>query len=223
MSYPSPAGWVPPPVIHALRQRCREVVSPCCSCRSFEDFKDDGFTSSRKKFCQGAIYSSFLLYPRNAWSLDAQRDAKRAQPPPPALLLPVSRIMVAAEELVSILGDPAKWEEARRLLDRSRYFQKAEFKAALDRYSDSNWEKHMLGDLHRNEGLDSIKAMDELLTFMIKNHTDGNEILPEDIEELVGAGQALIASLRDFMSLAPTRDAELVLELARGEGSLLTR
>ncbi len=61
--------------------------------------------------------------------------------------------------MLDLLGDPSKWEEARSLLSSPPLSNK-DFAKVLDRYSDSNWEKHILGDLYRNEGLASIKVTD---------------------------------------------------------------
>lgn len=64
---------------------------------------------------------------------------------------------IAATRVAALLPDPSKWEEALTML-RSPPLSEQDFRTTLDRYSDSNWEKHMLGDLYRNQGLDSIKV-----------------------------------------------------------------
>lgn len=64
---------------------------------------------------------------------------------------------IAATRVAALLPDPSRWEEALTML-RSPPFSEKEFRTTLDRYSDSNWEKHILGDLYRNQGLDSIKV-----------------------------------------------------------------
>lgn len=60
--------------------------------------------------------------------------------------------------MLELLGDPNKWEEARSLI-ASPPLSNEDFVKILDRYSDSNWEKHILGDLYRNEGLASLKVI----------------------------------------------------------------
>ncbi|CAM9280830.1 unnamed protein product [Choristocarpus tenellus] len=157
--------------------------------------------------------------PRDVWSLESQRDASKAQPPPQALLLPVTRIKVAAEKLQELLNNPSNWKEAQTLL-QSPYFVPGEFRAVLDRYSDSNWGTHILGDLYRNQGLESIKAMDELLAYMLQQIAKGGEITAEDVEDVVESGRALAASLDAFLALAPPGDAQIVDKLARMEGGI---
>lgn len=64
----------------------------------------------------------------------------------------------ATTRVLELLGDPSRWEEARSLLS-SPPLSPTDFATILDRYSDSNWGKHILGDLYRNQGLASIKVM----------------------------------------------------------------
>lgn len=65
---------------------------------------------------------------------------------------------VATAKVLDLLGDPSRWEEARSLLS-SPPLSSTDFAKILDRYSDSNWGKHILGDLYRNQGLASIKVI----------------------------------------------------------------
>lgn len=71
-------------------------------------------------------------------------------------------LQVATTTVLELLGDPSKWEEARSLMS-SPPLSSQDFVKTLDRYSDSNWEKHILGDLYRNEGLASLKVTGRLL------------------------------------------------------------
>lgn len=64
---------------------------------------------------------------------------------------------IAVAKLEDLLSEPSKWEEALSLL-QSPPLADAEFRTTLDRYSDSNWEKHILGDLYRNQSVESIKV-----------------------------------------------------------------
>lgn len=64
---------------------------------------------------------------------------------------------VATAKVLELLGYPSKWEEARSLLS-SPPLSSADFAKILDRYSDSNWGNHILGDLYRNQGLANIKV-----------------------------------------------------------------
>lgn len=59
--------------------------------------------------------------------------------------------------MLDLLDKPSDWEEARSLL-ASPPLSNPDFANILDRYSDSNWEKHILGDLYRNQGLASMKV-----------------------------------------------------------------
>eukprot|EP00752_Nemacystus_decipiens_P002460 g2316.t1 len=147
-----------------------------------------------------------------AAALDPQRDARTAQPPPPALLLPVMRLRVATSRVLDLLGDPTKWEEARSLIT-SPPLSKEDFVKILDRYSDSNWEKHILGDLYRNEGLASRQALDEIMAFSLQQQAAGEAVTKEDIEDVREAGRALAASLDDFLALAPAEDLRMVQNL----------
>lgn len=60
-------------------------------------------------------------------------------------------------KLIALMEQPASWEEARSLLQSSP-LASTDFTKILDRYSDSNWGNHMLGDLYRNQGLESLKV-----------------------------------------------------------------
>lgn len=66
-------------------------------------------------------------------------------------------LQVATARVLELLGDPSKWEDARSLIS-SPPLASEDFVKTLDRYSDSNWEKHILGDLYRNEGLANLKV-----------------------------------------------------------------
>eukprot|EP00903_Cladosiphon_okamuranus_P010883 g10279.t1 len=122
------------------------------------------------------------------------------------------RLQVATSRMLQLLGDPTKWEEARSLIS-SPPLKSDEFKKVLDRYSDSNWEKHILGDLYRNEGLASLKALDEIMAFSLQQQAAGEKVTKEDIDDVREAGRALAASLDDFLALAPAEDLRMVQNL----------
>lgn len=71
---------------------------------------------------------------------------------------PIWPPQAAVINVTQLLQDPTNWEEARSQL-RSAPLSQPDFSKILDRYSDSNWEKHMMGDLYRNEGLANMKVM----------------------------------------------------------------
>lgn len=64
---------------------------------------------------------------------------------------------IAATRLNELLEQPSHWEEALSVL-KSTPFSETDFRTILDRYSDSNWGVHMLCDLYRNQGLESIQV-----------------------------------------------------------------
>ncbi|CAM9783050.1 unnamed protein product [Ectocarpus sp. 6 AP-2014] len=147
-----------------------------------------------------------------ASALDPQRDRRTAVPPPRPLLLPVVKLRAATAKVLDLLEEPSGWEEARSLL-RSPPLSNPDFAKILDRYSDSNWEKHILGDLYRNQGLASIKALDEVMSFALQQQEDGVKVSQEDVDDVRDSGRALAASLDDFLALAPPEDLRLVKDL----------
>ncbi|CAM9416857.1 unnamed protein product [Ectocarpus fasciculatus] len=148
-----------------------------------------------------------------ASALDPQRDRRTAVPPPRPLLLPVVKLRATTTKVLDLLEEPSSWEEARSLL-RSPPLSNPDFAKILDRYSDSNWEKHILGDLYRNQGLASIKALDEVMSFALQQQDeDGVKVSQEDVDDVREAGRALAASLDDFLALAPPEDLRLVKDL----------
>eukprot|EP00904_Undaria_pinnatifida_P011489 jgi/Undpi1/7470/HiC_scaffold_22.g09943.m1 len=160
----------------------------------------------------GSSALSVTLAVDPALSLDAQRDARTARPPPAALLLPVVRLKAAAIKVVNLLAQPGSWEEARLLL-QSPPLSSTAFTTILDRYSDSNWENHMLGDLYRNQGLASLKELNEVMAFALQQETNGVHVTQDDIDDVREAGQTLATSLDNFLSLAPADDLRLVYKL----------
>ncbi|CAM9384869.1 unnamed protein product [Scytosiphon promiscuus] len=145
-------------------------------------------------------------------ALDSQRDPRTAVAPPRPLLMPVVGLRAAAARVLDLLDKPSDWEEARSLL-ASPPLSNPDFAKILDRYSDSNWEKHILGDLYRNQGLASIKALDEVIAFVLQQQADGADITQEDLDDVRDAGRALAASLDDFLALAPPDDLRAVTKL----------
>lgn len=83
---------------------------------------------------------------------------------------PNTYVQLATSRVLELLGDPTKWEEARSLIS-SPPLKNDDFVKILDRYSDSNWEKHILGDLYRNEGLASLKVTGRILSFSVRRTT----------------------------------------------------
>ncbi|CAN0369089.1 unnamed protein product [Ascophyllum nodosum] len=159
------------------------------------------------------------IHPSIVHSMDAQRDPRTARPPPPALLLPVEKIRLSVVRVIELLEEPSRWEEAISLL-QTPPLSSPEFAKTLDRYSDSNWEKHILGDLYRNQGLESIKALEELTAFVLKQRADGVAVTEEDVQDVRDAGRALLASVDDFLALAPPDDRRLVEKLVKGSPAL---
>ncbi|CAB1111705.1 unnamed protein product [Ectocarpus sp. CCAP 1310/34] len=158
----------------------------------------------------GSAACGVLAAPASA--LDPQRDRRTAVTPPRPLLLPVVKLRAATAKVLDLLEDPGGWEEARSLL-RSPPLSNPDFAKILDRYSDSNWEKHILGDLYRNQGLASIKALDEVMSFALQQQEDGVAVSQEDVDDVLESGRALAASLDDFLALAPPEDLRLVKDL----------
>lgn len=76
-------------------------------------------------------------------------------------------------KVITLLEQPSSWEEARSLL-RSSPLSSTDFTKILDRYSDSNWENHMLGDLYRNQGLASLKVITIVYTYQVVQSTRNN-------------------------------------------------
>ncbi|CAM9372441.1 unnamed protein product [Laminaria digitata] len=208
----------------AFRQQQRRFCTKAYSVNSDSNINDDDIDDDRPlpmlrgPFLQRAISSvlvgsSAFVAHDPALSLDTQRDARTARPPPVALLLPVVRLRAAAMKVITLLEQSGNWEEARSLL-RSSPLSSTDFTKILDRYSDSNWGKHMLGDLYRNQGLASLKALDEVMAFALQQEANGVHVTQEDIDDVREAGRTLATSLDDFLSLAPPDDLRMVYKLA---------
>ncbi|KAG5184495.1 hypothetical protein JKP88DRAFT_255435 [Tribonema minus] len=177
-------------------------------------------------------------------ALDSQRDASLARPPPPARLLPIMKVKLRVEGIQALLGDPAGWEAAReKLMDKA--LSKSEYRRVFDEYSTDNWGSHILADLYRNQGLEQLDALSDLLRYLLEQQaklsadtassggggssSDGGgssggsgggggaaaAILPEDIADLRACGDGLMASIDAFLSLAPPADVAMVERAVR--------
>lgn len=66
-------------------------------------------------------------------------------------------VQVATENLLKLLQDPAKWDEAREALKTSP-LAPADFKECFRTYSDADPEQHLAFDLYRIQAQDALKV-----------------------------------------------------------------
>lgn len=64
---------------------------------------------------------------------------------------------LATENLLKLLQDPAKWDEAREAL-KSPPLAPADFKESFRTYSDADPEQHLAFDLYRIQAQDALKV-----------------------------------------------------------------
>lgn len=57
------------------------------------------------------------------------------------------------------------------------------------------------------------QALEELIAYALEQKGKGAEISQDDVDDVRNAGRALLASLDDFVSLAPPVDVQLVEKL----------
>lgn len=67
-------------------------------------------------------------------------------------------VQVATENLLKLLQDPAKWDEAREAL-KAPPLAPADFKECFRTYSDADPEQHLAFDLYRIQAQDALKVL----------------------------------------------------------------
>lgn len=88
--------------------------------------------------------------------------------PPPArfsalTLLATLVVQVATENLLKLLQDPAKWDEAREAL-KTPPLAPSDFKECFRTYSDADPEQHLAFDLYRIQAQDALKVLTQYLS-----------------------------------------------------------
>lgn len=68
-------------------------------------------------------------------------------------------------------------------------------------------------------GLLVTQALDEVMAFVLQQQANGDDVSQEDIDDVREAGRTLIASLDDFLSLAPPEELRLVEKIIQESSS----
>eukprot|EP00752_Nemacystus_decipiens_P009288 g8299.t1 len=155
---------------------------------------------------------------RPALAVGKQPGSRTTAPPNALLLVPALRAKVATENLLKLLQDPAKWDEAREALKTSP-LAAADFKECFRTYSDADPEQHLAFDLYRIQAQDALKAVSELLAYLASEQNKGSKIDREDVQDLDEAARSVLQGIDDFLQLAPSEDVLMAADQARAQAA----
>eukprot|EP00903_Cladosiphon_okamuranus_P012664 g11844.t2 len=153
-----------------------------------------------------------------AMAVGKQPGSRTTAPPNALLLVPALRAKVATENLLKLLQDPAKWDEAREAL-KAPPLAPAAFKECFRTYSDADPEQHLAFDLYRIQAQDALKAVSELLAYLASEKNKGSKIDREDVEDLDEAARSVLQGIHEFLKLAPSEDVLMAADQARAQAS----
>ncbi|CAM9735958.1 unnamed protein product [Scytosiphon promiscuus] len=150
-----------------------------------------------------------LTLPGAALAVGVQPGSRTTAPPNAFLLVPALRAKLAVQNLLKLLQEPGKWEEAREAL-KAAPLAPADFKQCFRTYSDADPEQHLAFDLYRIQAQDALKAVSELLAYLASEKNKGSKIDKEDVQDLEEAGRSVLQGIDDFLKLAPREDVLMV-------------